>query len=605
MSDRRHALVPAWALRGVVPLWLATVLAGHVASTTEAGQPAGRTSPNVTLSIVGTNDLHGGVLPRDGRGGLALLGGYLKNLRAARAREGGAVLLIDAGDMFQGTLESNLTEGAPVVQAYNALGYTAAAIGNHEFDFGPVGDAATPRHPGDDARGTLKARAAEARFPFLAANIIETAANQPVNWPNVMPSTVVDAAGVRVGIIGVTTAGTFLATMTANTVGLRVVPLAQAVVGEAKRLRAGGAVVVVVTAHAGGRCTEFGDPRRLSSCDKEAEIIELARALPAGLVDVIVAGHTHAGMAHEVANVAVIEAFAGGQAFGRVDLTVGRDEGRVIGRRLFRPRDLCAREDPKNGRCDGERRSGPSAVEARYEGAPVVPDRAIEEILQPAVEGARRLKAAALGVQLDTPVRRATESESALGNLFADLMREAVSDADVAITNGGGLRADLPQGPLTYGSLYEAMPFDNRLVQASLNGRELKRVLSSHFSRGGSILSISGVRVRVFCQSGTVGVGLIRESGGTVGDDEPLKVVTSDFLATGGDGLFDPVAPLRIVSNGESDPLMRDAMAERLRSRGGRLREERLLDRKAPRFTYPGRRPMRCQPPAARTPSSF
>ncbi len=64
-----------------------------------------------TLSIVGTNDLHGGILPRDGRGGLALLGGYLKNLREARARDGGAVLLIDAGDMFQGTLESNVTKG--------------------------------------------------------------------------------------------------------------------------------------------------------------------------------------------------------------------------------------------------------------------------------------------------------------------------------------------------------------------------------------------------------------------------------------------------------------------------------------------------------------
>ena len=63
----------------------------------------------ITLSIVGTNDLHGGILQREDRGGLALLGGYVANLRAARARDGGAVLLIDAGDMFQGTLESNLT----------------------------------------------------------------------------------------------------------------------------------------------------------------------------------------------------------------------------------------------------------------------------------------------------------------------------------------------------------------------------------------------------------------------------------------------------------------------------------------------------------------
>src|SRR6185436_9714105 len=145
----------------------------------------------VTLSIVGTNDLHGGILPRDGRGGLALLGGYVKNLRDARARDGGAVLLIDAGDMFQGTLVSNTTEGAHVVAAYNVLGYTAAAVGNHEFDFGPVGPAATPRTPGDDPRGALKARASEARFPFLAANLVEVSSGRAVEWANVKPTVLV------------------------------------------------------------------------------------------------------------------------------------------------------------------------------------------------------------------------------------------------------------------------------------------------------------------------------------------------------------------------------------------------------------------------------
>ena len=92
----------------------------------------------VTLSIVGTTDLHGFVFPRNGRGGLAVLAGFLNNLRAARKADGGAVLLLDAGDTFQGGIESNLSEGALVVDAFNAMGYAAAAIGNHEFDFGPV-----------------------------------------------------------------------------------------------------------------------------------------------------------------------------------------------------------------------------------------------------------------------------------------------------------------------------------------------------------------------------------------------------------------------------------------------------------------------------------
>src|SRR5262245_25918512 len=101
--------------------------------------PGAQRSSTLTISVVATTDLHGGVLARGDRGGLALLGGYLRNIRAVRTQDGGGVLLVDSGDMFQGTLESNLNEGAAVVGAYNALGYAAAAIGNHEFDYGPVG----------------------------------------------------------------------------------------------------------------------------------------------------------------------------------------------------------------------------------------------------------------------------------------------------------------------------------------------------------------------------------------------------------------------------------------------------------------------------------
>src|ERR1044071_1852318 len=88
-------------------------------------------SATITISVVATTDVHGGVLPRGGRGGVGLLGGYVRTLRAARLRDAGGVLLVDSGDMFQGTLESNLNEGAAVVRAYNGLGYAAATTGNH------------------------------------------------------------------------------------------------------------------------------------------------------------------------------------------------------------------------------------------------------------------------------------------------------------------------------------------------------------------------------------------------------------------------------------------------------------------------------------------
>src|SRR4051812_31771282 len=87
----------------------------------------------ITLSIVGTSDLHGAALAGDGVGGLPLLAGYVNNLRRARALDGGAVLVVDSGDTFQGDSESNLSEGGVVVDAYNAIGYAAEAIGNHDF----------------------------------------------------------------------------------------------------------------------------------------------------------------------------------------------------------------------------------------------------------------------------------------------------------------------------------------------------------------------------------------------------------------------------------------------------------------------------------------
>src|SRR5258705_13805129 len=186
-------------------------------------------SANITISVVATTDLHGGVLPRGERGGLALFGGYVRNLRAARVRDGGGTLLVDSGDMFQGTLESNLNEGAAVVRAYNTLGYAAAAIGNHEFDFGPAGPDEAVRTPGEDPRGALKARAAQARFPFLAANTVDTATGQPVMWPNGKPSTMVTVRGVRAGLIGATTIDTAAQTIAANLGGVTFTPPAPAI----------------------------------------------------------------------------------------------------------------------------------------------------------------------------------------------------------------------------------------------------------------------------------------------------------------------------------------------------------------------------------------
>ena len=329
---------------------------------------AGLDEGAVTISVVGTADLHGRVFADDGRGGLALLGGYLANLRAARAADGGAVILLDAGDTWQGGIESNLSEGALVVDAYNALGYTAAALGNHDFEFGAVDawDDKTPRD--DDPRGALKARAAQARFPFLAANLLD-ATGRPVAWPNVQPSTLVERSGVRIGIVGVMTLRALSMTLAANVGGLTVAPLAESLAAEATALRRRGAQVVIAAAHAGGVCEDFASPADLSSCHDGAEMFEVVRQLPRGLVDAVVGGHTHSAVAHEVNGVPIVQAYYWGQWFSRVDLSVDSRSGLVTARRIHPPREVCARVAPDSGRCVAA--STPSSGAAMYEGRAV------------------------------------------------------------------------------------------------------------------------------------------------------------------------------------------------------------------------------------------
>ena len=279
----------------------------------------------------------------DGRGGLPLLGGYLANLRAARAADGGAVILLDSGDTYQGGIESNLSEGALVVDAYNALGYAGAALGNHDFEYGAVDawDDAAPRP--SDLRGAIKARAAQARFPFLAANLIDDATSQPVAWPNVRPSVLVERAGIRIGIVGVMTLRALSMTLAANVGGLSVAPLGATVAREAAALRRAGAQVVIVAAHAGGVCEAFDAPADLSSCHDQAEMFEVVRQLPRGLVDAVVAGHTHSAVAHEVNGVPIVQAYYWGQWFSRVDLIVDAPTGAVTGHRIHPPQEICAR----------------------------------------------------------------------------------------------------------------------------------------------------------------------------------------------------------------------------------------------------------------------
>jgi 2',3'-cyclic-nucleotide 2'-phosphodiesterase (5'-nucleotidase family) len=562
---------------------------GHAVGGGESPTPRRRDS--VTLSIVGTNDLHG-ALER-----LPVFAGFVTNLRAARAADGGGVVLVDGGDLFQGTLESNFGEGADVVRAYNYLGYAAVAIGNHEFDFGPEGPAATPG-PNDDPQGALKARAREARFPFLAANIVDDRTGTRILWPNMPSSTLIEIAGIKVGIIGVSTETTPQTTMLANLAGLRISPPAAAIVRQAAMLRAHGARVIIAAMHIGSRCKDLDDPDDVSSCNTGSELFGLIHDLPRATVDVIVAGHTHAGVAHRIAGIAVIESFGLGRAFGRVDLQID-PAGTIASVHIDKPHLICQLDR------GGNPVPVASCEPGDYEGRPVERDGEVQQIVDAAIGRASERSKEELGVTVVERIRQAYADESPEGNLVTDLMLEAHPEAQIALTSGGALRADLPVGPLTYGALYAALPFDNKFAIVDLTGTDLRTMIASNMIHSEvSILSWGGLTARVRCKAGKLDVQ-IQVGGKPVDDRARYKVVTSDFLAAGGDGelgrLKLPEGAIRIT-----DTIIREGIADVLRrwkaTPRATIDPSRWYSAARPRLDYPGKRPIDCGAPQGAAP---
>lgn len=495
--------------------------------------------------------MHGQFSENGKRGGIVTLSAYVDAIRGAREEDNGAVLLIDAGDMWQGTLESNLSEGAAMVDAYNALGYTAATIGNHEFDFGPRGAAAIPSEPGHDARGALKERAAEANFPILAANLIDGSTNELVDWDNIQPSVLVDVEGLKVGIIGVMTRDALSATMALNVDDLRVAPLVPAIEAEALALRDAGAVLIIVTAHAGSKCTDFSDPIDLSSCRQDGEIFEVARQLPTGLVDHIIAGHVHQGIAHIVNDTAITSSYSNTRAFSRVDFTLDRRSGKVLDRVIYPPQL--------------------AAPGATYEGQVVEPNPAVVAIANKAREMAREMQEAKVGITLDSPFTLAGNPESSLGNLFTDALLESLN-IDVAMHNvAGGLRSGLPAGELKYGSVYELSPFDNRVVRIELSGADLRRVIAQQAHLGQGSVGFSGMRVFVSCTNLKQSVKLVLSDGREVLDSDEVTVVVNDYIAAGGQYILTDIMPKDGYPIDESQPLIRDVFVAWLAARGGNI----------------------------------
>lgn len=520
--------------------------------------------PSRTLTIVSINDFHGALYERVNRydpttafGGAPWLAGAVSELRS----EVPELLLLDGGDTFQGSWPVNATRGLGAVEFFELLGVDATCVGNHEFDYGPGGPGSHP------LRGSLEEAAEAANYAWLSANVIQLnpdGTRVPWGPPGIEPWTIIERAGVRVGLIGLTTTQTPQTTLAAHVFDLEFEDPVEALRRTLPEVRAAGAEVIVVLGHLAGAC-RGGHSEIAEVCALNSEMATLLTDLPHGSIDVLVAGHDHTLMAHRIDDTFVLSSGSEGRALSRLDLVVGPDGIDLDSTVLHEPWLLLHdRVDPGCGPMDYPM----TALDVG--GRTVEPSAAALNLV-------RRLESEVGG--LCDPVGcnqrmllRNSGHESEVGNFVADAMLAAFPEADFAIQNSGGLRADIPAGELRREHLQAVMPFENRLLLVELTGTQLLMLLRLGSSGVHGIFQVAGGAYHVDLDS-TDGSdlnmdGLVEDwernrlcsatvAGEPVAPDQMYTVVLTDFIYTGGDHSAPACQHAPVIDQG---PLLRDVL---------------------------------------------
>jgi len=473
-------------------------------------------------TFVSTNDFHGQLESKPlSSSNPALVGGAAYNMtyiNKYRAVNPYGTMLLDAGDVMQGTPISNLLWGESVIDAYNNMGYQAAVVGNHEFDWG---------------QARLQERMAQAEFPWLLANVFNAGTNTRPAW--MMPTAMLTVKGQQIGVIGVTSKDTPTIVMAGNLAGLEFRepgPIVSQLAGE---LRAAGADIVVVLAH---------------MPDVYGGVVsgEMTTVAAPG-VDLIIAGHSHNSFTGKVNNVPIIEQYSSGTAIGVSNLSYDRLHGGIVNSNLQVVTTYNAGVTAD---------AGIAALVAGYQAeiAPIV----------------NVVKASTLG-----PITKTanTAGESPMGNLIADAQRWK-GGTQIAFMNPGGIRADVAYlsypHDITYGGFLTVQPFDNKLVTMTLTGSQIYALLEQQFpptQTAPKVLLISGIKYS-YNLAGTPGS---RITALTLTDDTPIANNTTtytatmnEYLATGGDKFSTFLSGTNVTRIGVSDL---DALIEYVQFRFG------------------------------------
>jgi 2',3'-cyclic-nucleotide 2'-phosphodiesterase (5'-nucleotidase family) len=455
------------------------------------------------LRVIATGNVRGALEPKQpdwatGRGvaGAAATKAWMDSL--ARAC-GCPTIRLDAGDALAGTAVADLFNGRAVIDAYNAMDYDAATVGDYEFSW---------------TADTLAARVAASRFPWLAANVSDTTGQGRASWARSW--IMVERGGRRIGIIGLATASP---TDTVNPLDVARLSFEEPRAALKRLLpavREAGAEFIIVLAHGGRRC----DP----DCQDEP----IADDLPPGAVDLVITGHGTGRVRATAAGIPLVQ--------------VGHpDEIAVV--------DLV-------------RRAG-GYLEARLRvdtvwADRVTPDTAVTRIVTAYARQAERTLARRVAtLKVPMPIQGRLAGRT-LGRLVADAFRHA-GRSDAALVLSSALHAGLPGGPVRYGELREVLPASARLVRLTVSGDTLLRALERVVAGPEPVAEVSGLIVR-YDPRGRSGR---RIRSASLADGRPIQrrtrysLVVSEALAAGGSGFAVLAGPGELMGTLDLEALVR------------------------------------------------
>lgn len=484
---------------------LLTQLLGAAGSVSAAGK-------DVEVHLIGINDFHGQLdttsMVGDKKAGTApILATYLKEAQAKYEHS----LLFHNGDSVGASAPvSSLDRDEPTMEWMNMMGFDVASLGNHEFDQGVAALKAQIFGGLDPKEG--KVTHAGAKFDYVNANVIVTATGKTL----IKPYVIKEVGGVKIGFIGLVTKSTPAKVSPSGTAGVRFLSAeeeVEAVNKYAKELQDQGVETIIVLAH---------DPATTKEGVTTGEAADLAKALPADSpVDVIVAGDNHALANGEVNGKLIVQAYSYGTAFEDIKLMI----------------------DPATG--DVTEKSA-TVTTTFQEG--VKEDSESVAIIKKSLDKHPELTKPVGTTDGSVTRTDAYNNEAALGNLIADAMRQAdfgdkASAADFAFMNPGGIRADLPQGDVTFADLAKIQPFGNTLVKLELTGEQVKTLLQQQWGTNADgtpntkTLQISGLKYTADFNKPVAErvTSLSLEDGTPIDPAKTYTAVVNNFMAAGGD----------------------------------------------------------------------